>query len=69
VRGGRGREEWRGDKRSNGIFLCDFLLRIDVYFCEGYSIGLGVFGCEGFVGGRDGFAGAAPVCVDWRGGG
>jgi hypothetical protein len=23
-----------------------------------------VLGCEGFVGGRDGFAGAAPVCVD-----
>jgi hypothetical protein len=68
VRGGRGKEEERGDKRSNAIFLRYLLLRIDVYFCECYSVGLGVLGCEGFVGGRDGFAGAAPVCVDCGGG-
>jgi hypothetical protein len=59
--GGRGRG---GDERSNAVFLGDFLLRIDVYFCECYAVGFGVLGCEGFVDGRDGFAGAAPVCVD-----
>jgi hypothetical protein len=53
-----------GDVRSDAIFLGDGLLVIDVYFGEGDFVGLGVFRGERLEGGRDDFAGSAPVGVD-----
>lgn len=56
-------ERWHG---SDAIFAGDLLLVVDVDFGECDGAGFSVLGGELLVDGGDGFAWAAPVCVDLR---
>ena len=50
---------------ADGVFLGDLRVVVCVYAGEGEGVFARVGGGEVFIDGRDGFAGAAPVGVDW----
>lgn len=52
------------DKRSDAVLAGDFLAGVDIAFGERDFAGRGVFLRKRLEGGRDGFAGAAPGCVN-----
>lgn len=52
------------DTRSDAVLAGDFLAGVDIAFGKRDFAGRSVFPRERLEGGRDGFAGAAPGCVD-----
>lgn len=52
------------DKRSDAVLAGDFLAGVDIAFGERDFARRSVFLREQLEGGRDGFAGTAPGCVD-----
>ena len=54
------------DIRCNAIRFGDLLLLVDIDLGECDAVGAGELRCELIVGGGDGFAWSAPVCVDYR---
>lgn len=52
------------DTRSDAVLAGDFLAGVDIAFGKRDFAGRSVFLRERLEGGRDGFAGAAPGCVD-----